>query len=65
MKKEPKIRGSRIRFARSLSNSFQFLLRMANQTPIPEIMNKSGMRQILIRPIASQILSTGCALWMK
>ena len=59
---DPKIRGSSILLVRSFSNSFQPLLRMAKQTPIPEIMNRSGMRQILIRPMANQMLSPGLTL---
>ena len=60
MTKKPNIYGTIIRNPLSLNISFQFLRFMEKHTAMPEIMNKSGIRQILIKAIINHNISSVC-----
>ena len=51
MQKSPKINGTKIRKARSFSNSFQVRRSMAKQTPMPDTTKRMGMRHTFSMPM--------------
>ena len=65
MKKKPKIKGNKIRTVRSFKPCFQFLCSMAKRAPILEIINKMGIRQILIMLMKSHSNSRDWSFWIK
>ena len=64
-KKKPKIKGNKIRTARSFKPYFQFLCSRAKRAPILEIINKMGIRQILIMLMKSHSNSRDWSFWIK
>ena len=50
---------------RSFKSCFQFLRSMAKRTPIPEIKNRIGIRQIFIRDMNIHRTSSESSFWMK